>query len=284
MRDGWLERDGVRLHHVEWGDPSSPRPALLLLHGLSSNARYWERLARALPGRRIVALDQRSHGLSDRPATGYETAELVADAALAITSLEMERVVLAGHSWGATIALALAVSRPDLVGGLAFIDAGLTSMAGRMSREEALSMMEPDLPVYADLEEAAAAARRYLEDAWEDDLMPFVEAGLAAGPESSGLVSTLTAPVRRQILEAMFAGRPAELWPRVEGPVLIALAERSWEPFLTIKREGVARVRSLLPGVTVRWYDSPHDIPVVRPAELAADLEVLSRAVAVHPR
>src|SRR5216683_3111680 len=67
--DGWLERDGVSLHYVEWRDESSRgrEPPVLLLHGLSSNARYWDRLARNLVGRRLIALDQRGHGLTGRP-------------------------------------------------------------------------------------------------------------------------------------------------------------------------------------------------------------------------
>ena len=66
--DGWLERGGVGLHYIEWGPDEHSRGErpLLLLHGLSSNARYWDRLAGKLPGHRIVALDQRGHGLTGR--------------------------------------------------------------------------------------------------------------------------------------------------------------------------------------------------------------------------
>src|SRR5207244_11171242 len=72
MREGWIERSGVRLHYLEW-EPEGDRqqPDLFMLHGLSSNSRLWERLAALLPGRRMVALDQRSHGPSARPAEGY---------------------------------------------------------------------------------------------------------------------------------------------------------------------------------------------------------------------
>ena len=54
---------------------------MLLLHGLSSNARFWERTAAALPGWHLVALDQRSHGLSDRPLEGNHNPTFVADKA-----------------------------------------------------------------------------------------------------------------------------------------------------------------------------------------------------------
>src|SRR5205085_11353496 len=79
MQEGFVERGGVRLHYLEWA-PSAPVPRepILFLHGLSSNARFWERLAERLPERRLIALDQRSHGMSDRPAAGYSHETLVA--------------------------------------------------------------------------------------------------------------------------------------------------------------------------------------------------------------
>ena len=44
-REGWLERDGARLHYVEWpGDTGRA----FALHGLSSNARFWTRVASQL--------------------------------------------------------------------------------------------------------------------------------------------------------------------------------------------------------------------------------------------
>ena len=135
MHEGFLERDGIRLHYLDW-TPSGPvrREPILFMHGLSSNARFWERLAARLPERRLIALDQRSHGASDRPASGYSHETLMADAAHVLESLRLGRAVVAGHSWGAAIALELAVARPDLVSGLAFIDGPASSMSEVLSR------------------------------------------------------------------------------------------------------------------------------------------------------
>ena len=103
--DGWLERDGVSLHYVEWiADVDARRDGpLLLLHGLSSNARYWDRLAHHLGGRRLIALDQRGHGLTGRPphaptADAYSLDELLDDAAFVIGELELEQPAVVGHS------------------------------------------------------------------------------------------------------------------------------------------------------------------------------------------
>lgn len=84
---------------MEWAPSGAPeRPAFLLLHGLSSNSRYWERVARRMTNRGRVALDQRSHGLSDAPPTGYGLDVLAADAGHVIREPELNRPVVVGHS------------------------------------------------------------------------------------------------------------------------------------------------------------------------------------------
>ena len=282
MNEGWIEREGVRLHYLEW-PPEAParEPALLLLHGLSSNARVWERLAARRQGRRIVALDQRSHGPSDRPPGGYTAPELKADAAHAIRALGLGRPVVAGHSWGAAVALELAAGFPDLVSGLVIVDGPVGAMSAFATWDEASRWMQPPLPTYPDLEAAAAAQAAYLGEAWADDLDRFVEAGLVRA--EGRYAPTLTAPVRLEILRALYEHQPEALFPRVEGPVLLALARgdaRTPAGFAERKRRSTDAARGIRPDVQVRWYESPHDIPLVRPAELAADLERTALAAA----
>jgi pimeloyl-ACP methyl ester carboxylesterase len=277
MREGWLERSGVRLHYLEWEPKAEPRePALFLLHGLSSNSLVWARVAAQLGTRRIVALDQRSHGLSDRPSEGYGSDELVADAAHAIEELGLGRPLVGGHSWGASVALELAASRPDLASGLVFVDGPAVPISRVMSWEEASERMQPPFPIYAGLEQAVEAQRQYLgEAAWDDDLQEFVRAGLAE--VDGGLTSTLSVAVRLQILERMFQFDPLTHFPRVEGPVLLAVAGQLWpgapSEFAESRRRAVEEVVANRPDIQVRWYDSRHDIPLIQPRALAADVE-----------
>ena len=273
---GRFTREGVGLHHLGWQDGAEARPALLLLHGLSSNASIWHRLAERMPQRRLVALDQRAHGSSDAPDTGYEPARLAADAAALVEALGLGRVVVAGHSWGATIALQLAADRPDLVAGLAVVDGPTRSWSeAGVTWEQTAKMMQPPLPVYASLEEALAEKRAILKEAWGDDLRGYVGDGLVAA-EGGGLRLPLTAPIRLQVLRAMFEQPYPLLWAQVRCPVLLALADAGVpSPFLDQKRLSAARVVEEVPGATVHWIRSGHDIPVERPEELAADLERL---------
>lgn len=267
--EGWLERDGVRLHYLEWEGERDDEPPFLLLHGLSSNARFWVRTAERLGGHRLVALDQRSHGLSDRPRSGYSHEVLIGDALHLIRELDLQRPVVAGHSWGAAIALELAATHSDQLAGLAVVDGPVWPMSERLSWEDAQTLMQPPLPRYLAPDEAVVAARDSLKSAWGDDLLPFVEAGLVE--DSGAWVPTLTAPVRLEILRALWDFHPEMIWPQVEVPVTL-IAARSDTPFDQFRRQAVAAVQEVRPDVVVRWYESPHDIPLYLPSEVAADL------------
>ena len=284
MHEGRLEREGVGLHYLEWRPAGPPRePSLLLLHGLSSNARIWERMAALLPGRRIVALDQRSHGLSDRPDSGHTLDDVTADAAHAIRELGLGRPLVVGHSWGAAVALALASAQPELAGGLVVVDGGTSSFSRFMTWEDAAARMQPPLPTYRDAEEAAAARAADLEQAWADDLMAFVRAGLVEVP-TEGFTSTLTAAARLEILRDLYDFQPELLFAEVQGPILLAMAGQTWPgappEFAERRRRSAEEVLELRPDAQLRWYDSRHDVPLIRPAELAADVERTAIATA----
>jgi pimeloyl-ACP methyl ester carboxylesterase len=271
---GHLDRAGVNLHYLGWNPDQGSRPAVLLLHGLSSNAAFWTRLAGHLTSR-LVALDQRAHGASAAPEDGYQPATLAADAAALVEELGLGPVVVAGHSWGASIALQLAADRPDLVAGLAVIDGPVRAWSEiGVTWDQAVKFMQPPLPPYRDLEAALAEKRVELKDAWADDLVEFVRSGLVA--EGTGFRLPLTPPIRLQILQAMFFQPYEVLWTQVRCPVLLALADGGGQSgFLDYKRRSAAEVVEQVPGTVVHWYPTGHDIPLERPAEMAAELERL---------
>src|SRR5438552_12669283 len=98
---------GVALHvEQRSGDPS--RAPFVLVHGLASNARLWDGVAEHLhaAGHTVIAIDQRGHGRSDAPETGYDLDTAVADLVALIGALELQRPVLAGQAWGGHAVLA----------------------------------------------------------------------------------------------------------------------------------------------------------------------------------
>ncbi|MER7537108.1 alpha/beta fold hydrolase [Streptomyces sp. NPDC097704] len=111
-------------------------PGVLLLHGLMGHAGHWSRAVRRLTGgHRIVALDQRGHGASEKPAGGPFTREAyVADAAAVVEQLGLGPVTLVGHSMGALTAWQLAAERPDLVRALVICDMRASALGAASQR------------------------------------------------------------------------------------------------------------------------------------------------------
>ena len=255
-----------------------------MLHGLSSNARYWERTASHLPGRRIVALDQRGHGLTGSAPDpvalpdGYAMRELLSDAAFLVAELELGKPLVVGHSWGAAVALELVAGTGRLASGLVFVDGPVQGVASVLSWPEVEALMQPPLPRYASPEAAVAASRLELESAWGDDLVPFVGARLMS--EGDGWVLTLTSPIRHELLRGLYASRPEDLWPRVDVPAVVLVARHSIARISRSTEAGIARLREIAPSVEVKQFETPHDIPLYAPAEVAQEVERVARLAA----
>jgi len=99
-----------RFHYLSWGEEHTELPCALLLHGITSSALSWIRVAPALADRyRVYALDMRGHGDSIKPSKGaYSLRHSADDAAAFMNVLGLERPLLMGHSWGGATAMVLA--------------------------------------------------------------------------------------------------------------------------------------------------------------------------------
>jgi pimeloyl-ACP methyl ester carboxylesterase len=96
----------------------------LLLHGLAGRANEWRSTANWLTQRfHTFALDQRGHGVSDKPAQDYSRTAYVNDIISVIEQLSLQPVVLIGQSMGGQNAFLVAARRPDLVRGLIVVEA-----------------------------------------------------------------------------------------------------------------------------------------------------------------
>ena len=94
--------NGVNLHYLDWRGSG---PAVVCLHGVTGQAHTWDALAEALsPEFRVIALDLRGHGDSEKPPGGYATADFAADLEGIAQQLGLSTFALIGHSLGARIA------------------------------------------------------------------------------------------------------------------------------------------------------------------------------------
>jgi pimeloyl-ACP methyl ester carboxylesterase len=139
--------DGVRLAAWEFAEPFVPpvgaplpaepaRPPVLLLHGLMGRASHWAATARRLaPHHRVLALDQRGHGRSEKPEGPYTREAYIADIEAAVEQLGLAPAVLVGHAMGALTAWQLAARRPDLAAALVICDMRVSALGEESQRE-----------------------------------------------------------------------------------------------------------------------------------------------------
>jgi pimeloyl-ACP methyl ester carboxylesterase len=264
----------VREHH---GDAAPP---LLALHGLASNARWWDLVApRLRPARRVVAVDMRGHGRSDRPESGYSFAEVTGDLRRLLDALSIDRVAVAGHSWGAAVALELAATEPHRVAGVVCIEGGLADLRS----------------VFGDSWEAAerAMAPPDMVGVSEQQLRGYVEgSALARGSDAAtalaivlgnfepaaggGLQPRLRREYHMAIARHLYEWDGPAALARVTVPVHLVVAENDDPQRSARLAEAGERALAVL-GERGRFERIPggHDLPVERPREVARAIDTL---------
>jgi pimeloyl-ACP methyl ester carboxylesterase len=149
--------NGLRLHYLQWGAADSP--PLLLLHGGSAHAHWWDWFAPTVADRfRVIALDLRGHGASqwaDPPA--YEVEDYVRDVVAFVEHIDLRALRLIGHSLGGTIAATAAVEIADRLAALVIVDSRTKASPDGSRFMKRLAQMPQ--PRYRTLEQGIAQYR-----------------------------------------------------------------------------------------------------------------------------
>ena len=278
--DGYFSANGINLHFRDWGGSGR---SVVLLHGLASTCHIWDLVAPILAEDfAVIAVDQRGHGISDKPDSGYDFANVSRDLLGVIEARNMEKPIIVGHSWGADVALEFAVAYPGVAGGICFVDGGMIEPSARpgMTLEKARVDMAP--PVFAGMT-LQALKERFANRQRPFALPPEFDRVLLCNFEvlPDGTVQTcLSRDNHIRIIEALWEHHPSQLYPQVPCPVLMLPARMSNDDSVaerTFRRqESVARAQALIPRVKVVWLeDSIHDVPVQRP-------ELVARTIGEH--
>lgn len=118
-QDHFVELENMRLHYWRAG---SGKP-VIMLHGITDNGRCWGRTADALAQEfDVILVDQRAHGQSSAPDTGYRLGDHAGDVIALIETLNLKDVMLVGHSLGACVTLRTASNHPETISRIVLID------------------------------------------------------------------------------------------------------------------------------------------------------------------
>lgn len=120
-KSGFVNVNGINLHYLDWGGKGD---VLLFLAGMGCNAHIFDDLAPRFSDKfHVMALTRRGHGESDHPDTGYDVDTLTEDIRQFLDALEIEKVILAGHSMANVELSHFSALYPDRVIKLIFLDA-----------------------------------------------------------------------------------------------------------------------------------------------------------------
>ena len=270
---------GVDLHVLAAGEAGSG-PPVLMVHGLASNARLWDGVADhlAASGHPVASVDQRGHGRSAKPDTGYDFATLTDDLLALIDAIGWtgdRKPFVAGQSWGANVVLELAARDPGATAGLALVDGGTIELSSRFADWPTCEAALAPPPLIG----TRAAEFERLIRAHHPDWPETGITGTLANVEvlADGTIRPwLSRPNHMTILEHLWNHHPSDRYPLVDVPVLIVPADDPANPrWMAGKRDEAARAAKTLKRSHTHWIAGDHDLHAQHPDVVA---ELIHRA------
>ena len=277
VKSNYIDLNGLPFHYRDWGGSGRD---VVLLHGLSSNARYWDPTAKHLAGEfRLLALDQRGHGDSVKSVYGYDFTTFANDIATFVQTLGLAKPIIVGHSWGGNVGIQVAHDYPGLVSGLVCIDGGTidpSSMPGVSWERVKTELAPPDFESLGmtldDLLERFGT--RKMDAERQIIMQEFIGANFDVQADGT-VLPRLRRDKHMVIVRALWDQRVSELFPKIACPVLFMPARQIDNPppdnSLWAHREAQTTLAmELTPNARLVWMDdSVHDVPLQRPCEVA---------------
>lgn len=234
--------EGCQLHLVETGNPEGQ--PILFMHGFSQCSLSWTRQLESDLARdhRLIAMDLRGHGKSERPREGYDNSRNWADdVASAIRSLDLDRPVLCGWSYGPIVMLDYVRHYgEDAIAGLHFVS-GIT----KLGSEEAMAVIAPEFLALVEGFFSANAEQSV------SSLESLLRMCFVSEPAASDLYLMLgyNVAVPSYVRQALFARAFSndDLLRNLKAPVLITHGAQD----AILRREVVDQHASLIPRVEV---------------------------------
>jgi pimeloyl-ACP methyl ester carboxylesterase len=225
---------GDRVHFLDWGGPvAADGPGVLLIHGLAGTAWIWSPVARRVRGARsVVAMDLRGHGLSDAPTEtdAYDLPVLAGDAIAVAEGSGLlaelaDRVVLAGHGFGAMVAAEAARALGPRCAGLVLVDGGWESIEAStgLDLEEFMRGLDEPPEVMRSMTAFLADRQAFDPATWDADQERAARASVVE-THAGRVVPTTRPHVTAACVRTMFDYDPVAALAAVDAPTVALLA------------------------------------------------------------
>lgn len=271
--ESFLVLPAGRFRALTWGDHGE---TVLFLHGLTAIADVWAPTVSCLSAsRRYVAIDQRGHGQSPQPPTGYGVGAFVADTLAAIKQLGAP-VHLVGHSMGARVAMLLAARHPAVLRSAVIVDIGPdASMSNIRKTVDGISARPEE---FAGEDEAVAFAFRHRPPTPESVALFLARLETRPGGRLGWLAS------QSALIQTVRSHRSRGYWQdwrHIQLPSLYIHGGTSSEVSVAI----ADKMHAENPAVSFERYDGVgHNIPLIAPERLAGSLERFWETLETTPR
>jgi len=273
--------DGLVLNARDHMPDNATEPPVLAVHGLASNARMWDGVGRRLAaaGHHVVAIDQRGHGRSARPDTGYDMATVADDIARVLDALGWSQAVLVGQSWGGNVVVEAAARHPGRVSAVVAVDGGFINLRRRFaSWDDCAAALAPPHLVGIPAHEMQARLEQFASD-WPDEGRAGTMANFEVRDDGT-IAPWLTFDRHMTVLRGLYDHDPVDAASRVHAPMLMILAGDDDER-MGDKRGAVADMADVAaaPVHTVVCDGAHHDVHAQRPDDVVAALRAFLAAV-----
>lgn len=172
-----IQTNGITL---AYDDQGSGDKTLILMHGLTANMHSFDGLLRhgLAEDYRVIRVDLRGRGESDKPASGYHMRDHAADILGLIDALSLENVYFVGHSFGGLLSIYMAAYHPEAMEKIVLMDVGLeaTYPAVLPKIQPSLDRLGSSVPSWEVYINAIKNSPYYADGFWDDDLEAYYRA------------------------------------------------------------------------------------------------------------
>jgi pimeloyl-ACP methyl ester carboxylesterase len=277
---------GDRIHFLDWeigsdhAEEAAGRPGVLMIPGLSNTAWSWTPVARRVrTGQHAVAMDLRGHGLSDAPTDGYDPTSFAGDAVAVAEGSGLlrsagDQVVLAGHGFGAIVAVWAATELADRCAGLVLVDGGWESieLASGVDVDEFLRGLDEPPEVMRSMSAFLADRRAFDVATWDPDQERAARATVVETRAGRVVPSTRPHALEASV-RAMFSYRPTVALSAVSAPIsaLFAADDEGDPRAAALAAASEARTHAGRSAIDVRRFGHDgHNLMRYRPEAVTA--------------